>query len=208
MQARTFLLFALGFAAGCGRVVTVDDSNDDFDPLSKGDSGGPVAEAGPDTSTIPELDGSSDPGACAAYTPGFDAVPGGGHVGSGGVIGCNVAVAVIDEGGSPRLVFKEGSSATAMRTGDVFSLSCADGATVLMAATIRCFKGPGSYDVPAGALVLGGRASDRTCRLDADTTEGQLRGFISCDKQPADPTNPFANTAPPIGLGTYGLLVK
>ncbi|HSO38611.1 MAG TPA: hypothetical protein VLT33_39045 [Labilithrix sp.] len=192
--------------------MTVDDSEAGADPLSTNpDSGRDVVDGGPDTATIPEPpDGSfpPDPGTCAAYTPGFDAIPGGGHVGSGGVIGCNVAVAVIDEAGSPKLVFKEGTSGTATRTDDVFRLSCDDGASVLMAATIRCFKGPGSYDVPAGALVLGGRVSDRRCRLDADTTEGQLRGFISCDKQPADPTNPFANTAAPIGLGTYGLLVK
>jgi uncharacterized protein YceK len=209
MQAQKLVLVALVLVAGCGRVVSVDDSEAGANPLSTSDSGSTNDDAAADSGPRPELDSSvpSDPGTCAAYTPGFDAT-GGGHVGSGGVLGCNVATQGTDKAGFPSVVWKKGAPGAAALTGDVFHLSCDDGQTVLMAAVIRCFKGPGSYDVPAGALVLGGAVSDRTCRLDADTTEGELRGFISCDKEPADPKSIFSKSGPPIGLGTYAFPVK
>jgi len=201
MKTSTVALAAFLFAIGCGRVVSVDDTVDG--PFTEKDAG--TTDATPDVTDLPDVvTTQNEGGACAVYKPGFDAVANGGHV-AGGPAGCQVAIGVHDEGGSPTNDIAKSSVGTASLTGQTLRLSCGDAGNLIMIATIDCYKGPGTYDVPAGALFLGGKASDRRCRLDADTTEGQLRGFISCDKDPADPTNVFSNTTAPIGLGVYAL---
>ena len=201
MKASSLVILAFAaatLAAGCGRVVTVDDT--DASPIDNTGDSGPISEGGPtrDAEAGPssEKDADANPGTCADYTPG------GGPVGAPGGTECTVAVDV----NSGSLVMKHGASGSATLAGNVYQLTCSDGATVLMTATINCYQGPGTYEVPAGALTLGSHVSDRKCQLGIDTSAaGEVRGFIECDNSPADPSNVFANSGPPIGLGDYAL---
>ncbi len=204
MKTSTLALAALFLAIGCGRVVSVDDSNETPFTNEKDAAVDDATPDVPDVSTEDVVTTQPEAGVCAAYTPGYDAIANGGHVG-GGPAGCQVAIGVHDESGTPTNDFATSAVGTATLTGQQLRLTCGDAGNLIMSAIIDCYKGPGTYDVPAGALFLGGKASDRKCRLDADTTEGELRGFISCDKAPADPTNVFSNTTAPIGLGVYAL---
>jgi hypothetical protein len=84
-------------------------------------------------------------------------------------------------------------------------LECRQADKSVFKAVIRCFAGKGSYTVAAGDLLLGGKASDRTCTLDVDLDRAGAHGFIDCPSDPADPTNVFASSSAPIGLGTFDL---
>jgi hypothetical protein len=122
-----------------------------------------------------------------------------GTVGQGPI--CSVAIGV----SAGTLIRMDGDSGSARVSGSTLSLSCSSGGKQIMAATIDCYQGAGHYTIPAGTLMLGGQLSDRDCSLDADIEGQEVRGFISCVSQPADPNNIFANTQPPIGLGSYDL---
>jgi len=159
MKTSTLALAALHLAVGCGRVVSVDDSKDN--PLTEKDAG--TIDATTDVDTTDVVITEPEGGACAAYTPGYDAVANGGHVG-GGPAGCQVAIGVHDENGTPTNDFATSSVGSVKLTGETLRLTCGDAGNLIMTATIDRYKGPGTYDVPAGALLLGG-------------TEGQLRGF-------------------------------
>lgn len=90
-------------------------------------------------------------------------------------------------------------------------LRCDDGTRTLFQAVVRCFKGDGEYTIEPGDLVLGGRSSDRSCRLSIDAATANapgvanVTGFIDCPTSPSDPDNVFASSGPPIGLGTFQL---
>jgi hypothetical protein len=99
----------------------------------------------------------------------------------------------------------DGDTGSATLSGSTLTLECKAAGVVLMSAVIDCYQGPGTYTVPAGALVLGSRSSDRPCTLGAELEEGTIRGFIGCDSPTGDPDNIFDDTGPPIGLGGYTL---
>ena len=198
MKPSTLALGALLFAIGCGRVVSVDDSTDA--PITEKDAAVDDVTQKPDVSTDDVVTTQPEAGACAAFTP-----PDGTHIGGGGGMACQVVVGVHDDHGSPANDFATSAVGSATLTGKRLRLTCGEPGNLIMIATIDCYQGPGKYEVPAGALILGGKVSDRKCRLDADTTEGELRGFIGCDKDPVEPANLFSNTVAPIGLGAYAL---
>lgn len=90
-------------------------------------------------------------------------------------------------------------------TSGTLVLLCGDGEQLLLEAAVRCYQGDGSYDLAAGDLKLGGKVSDRPCRVSIDTRSGRVEGFVGCDTEPADPGNVFASTTAPIGLGFFSL---
>jgi hypothetical protein len=207
MKTSRLALAALLLAAGCGRVITVDDRASGPDgglpdtfPDATFDTGTPDV---PDAFT-PDVVTPSEAGACAGYTPGFDAVPNGNHIGAGPP-GCRVAIGVHSQQGSRTLDFAVSAVGDVDLTGDTLRISCGEPGNTSMTAVIDCYRGPGSYAVRPGALVLGGKSSDRICTLQVDTTQGELRGAIDCETNPDDPTNVFANTMAPYGLGVYFL---
>jgi hypothetical protein len=122
-----------------------------------------------------------------------------GPVGDGPI--CSVAVGV---GGNGTLSMMMGDTGSAVATGSTLVLQCALGGKQIMQATIDCYQGAGTYTIPAGSLELGGQMSDRNCTLDVDIEMNEVRGFIGCDMGPPM-SSLFANTQPPIGLGSYSL---
>ena len=200
MKTSTLALAALFLAIGCGRVVSVDDSNDA--PITA-EKDAAVDDATPDATPDVTTDVvviKPEAGACAGFTPWTGA-----HVAGGGGQACQVVIGVHDQSGTPQNDFATSAVGSATLTGQQLRLTCGDAGNLLMIATIDCYQGAGTYEVPAGALILGGKVSDRKCRVDADLTEGELRGFLACDKDPVEPANLFSNTVAPIGLGVYAL---
>jgi hypothetical protein len=125
-----------------------------------------------------------------------------GPVGDGPI--CKVAVGLSGSGSTAMLQMMEGDTGSAVATGSTLVLACALGGKQIMQATIDCYQGPGYYTIPAGSLELGGMKSDRNCQLDVDIEMNEVRGFIGCDMG-APTSSVFANTQPPIGLGSYSL---
>ena len=217
-------LFALGsiLVACGGRVAGTDSSGNPNGPPtpaagsgSSGSSGSGSASGSAQGSGGGSLSGGSDPGApsTSPSDPGPQPSAGApnacsmqplvGSIGAGEL--CDVAVDVKSDGSFASLVMAHGDDGVAWLDGSTLSLSCSQSGVAVMRAVIGCYQGPGTYTIPAGALVLGAKTSDRACRLDADVEGGQVRGFIDCGPQEDGTTNLFANTTAPIGLGAYAL---
>lgn len=91
----------------------------------------------------------------------------------------------------------------------MFTVTCLAGTTVKLKATFGPYTGFAKYKLPAGALELGGKKSDRPCVVDiSNGLDGTLRGFLSCDKEPYSEANLFSRTGMPIGLGAFDAKVR
>jgi hypothetical protein len=117
---------------------------------------------------------------------------------------CKIATAIRATG---NLEMDEAVSGFALVSDETLFLRCDGPEGTLMSVRIDCYQGTGQYTVPAGALTLSGAVSDRPCRIGAFVSEGTVRGFISCDGEPAPSRSApiFAFTGPPIGLGSFAL---
>ncbi|MBX3231627.1 MAG: hypothetical protein KIT84_23630 [Labilithrix sp.] len=133
-------------------------------------------------------------GECATYTAGSASL-------GAGDFGCQV---VTREGASFRHV-TTGSAGGAELDDETLVLWCGEGTRVFFQAALRCFQGSGDYTIAPGDLKLGDELSNRSCTVSLQLGSDHVRGFISCDDPLDDPTDIFAQTLAPVGIGSFML---